>query len=182
MIISRQIPDKDALDLPKGVWLDEDDFVLWICAETGYECFLIRNDFTFTLCGYVGLPANHPLHGLHYHDPLFTEHTLGKGIQVHGGLTYAGTYQPQPLYFGDNLPKSTWAFGFDTAHSHDFPPLLSQHMKRMGMQELSFFRKDNYRTIEYVKKEVLLLAKQLRAADIDIQPFLKIATHQKENK
>lgn len=182
MIISRQIPDKDALGLPKGVWISEDDFVLWQCAETGYECFIVRNDITFTLCGYVGLPDTHPLHGLAYHDPLFSEQTSEHGISVHGGLTFSDKCTPQPHWFNNMRPASTWAFGFDTAHAFDYAPALVAHTKRLGLSLSPILEQGTYRTLDYVKGETTQLAKQLRSADINIQKMIQKAIQQKETK
>lgn len=58
-------------------------------------------------CGYVGVPADNPLHGKDYdEEPLAY-------MDVHGGLTYANGK--------DNYPVAgyEWWFGFDCAHAGD---------------------------------------------------------------
>lgn len=52
------------------------------------------------LCGYVDVPATHPMHGKHYDDV---------DVDVHGGLTYS------------EKEGDVWRFGFDTAHFGDGP-------------------------------------------------------------
>ena len=63
--------------------------------------------------GYVAIPPEHPMYGLHY-DVL-----NALDISVHGGLTYgrkAGTldWRNQPANTDDY-----WIFGFDTVHCDD---------------------------------------------------------------
>lgn len=53
------------------------------------------------LCGYVILPADHPLNGEHYDD-------INDVIDVHQGLTYS-----------ENGENNTWVIGFDCNHLHD---------------------------------------------------------------
>ena len=62
------------------------------------------NDFSMRqwwLCGYVILPADHPLNGEHYDD-------LNDVVDVHQGLT-----------FSDNGERNTWIIGFDCNHAKD---------------------------------------------------------------
>lgn len=52
------------------------------------------------MCGYVGLPKGHPMHGKHY-DAIDAD--------CHGGLTYAA----------DSYKDGTWWVGFDLGHAGD---------------------------------------------------------------
>lgn len=65
---------------------------------TGSDDFSMRN---WWLCGYVILPADHPLNGEHYDD-------INDIIDVHQGLTYS-----------DNGENNTWVIGFDCNHLGD---------------------------------------------------------------
>jgi len=58
--------------------------------------------------GYVIIPKDHWLHGIHYND-------VSLHIEVHGGLTFSN-------YTKVLKPKTkdhSWCFGFDTAHFGD---------------------------------------------------------------
>ena len=48
-----------------GPWQDEPDKKQWLDKETGLPCLIVRNQLG-ALCGYVGVPANHPAYKLHY--------------------------------------------------------------------------------------------------------------------
>lgn len=50
-----------------GEWQDEPDKKQWIDKETGLPCLIVRNKGG-ALCGYVGLPSSHSLHGVEYND------------------------------------------------------------------------------------------------------------------
>ncbi len=136
-------------ELPLGPWRDEPDKAQWKDEATGYPCLIVRNTWG-ALCGYVGVPPTHPLHGKGYEAP---------DAQVHGGLTFAGPCYPE----GDetvticHLAKpgepEPWWFGFDCAHAFDLAP---------GMRYGS--RDGTYRDIDYVVAEVISLAKQLAEA------------------
>jgi hypothetical protein len=49
----------------EGPWQSEPDLVEWRDAATGYPCLIVRGSMG-ALCGYVGLPPGHPLHGKPY--------------------------------------------------------------------------------------------------------------------
>lgn len=76
----------------------------WTDKPTGLECAM--RQVSYWMCGYVGVPAEHPAHGKDYDDL--------EQIEAHGGLTYAG----------DGIVETDpqlWWLGFDTAHSFDGP-------------------------------------------------------------
>lgn len=97
-----------------GPWQSEPDKRQWTDAATGLPCLIVRGP-SGALCGYVGVPKSHPLHGKGYGDtaPLsqdvlrdllerrgvlnLYDDDLAKGaveigaaLDVHGGLTFAG--------------------------------------------------------------------------------------------
>lgn len=48
-----------------GPWRDEPDKVTWVDPKTGLHCMIIRN-FVGSLCGYVGVSADHPWYKITY--------------------------------------------------------------------------------------------------------------------
>lgn len=48
-----------------GEWTSEPDKKQWADAATGLPCLIVRGPFG-ALCGYVGVPQDHPAFGLHY--------------------------------------------------------------------------------------------------------------------
>ena len=81
-----------------GPWLTEPDHLEF--KHSGLSCYLHRMEMGHW-CGYVAVPAGHPMHGMDYNHV---------NANVHGGLTY-GRGEP-PL----------WWFGFDCAHHNDYLP------------------------------------------------------------
>ena len=79
-----------------------------------YRCLvkLLRDEDMSHRCGYVVLPKGHPAEGKGYCDDIFDS------IEVHGGLTFAGT-------FNDLIRNGLqdWVVGFDCNHSTDAPDL-----------------------------------------------------------
>lgn len=116
-----------------GKWDDEPDFIDGIDDDTGYD-MVIRRGPLGGLCGYVGLPKGHPAYGEDYDNI---------DVVVHGGLTYSDEDTKDSLY---------WV-GFDCAHMNDLVPGLAAMMSNSG---------GTYRDMEYVKGEVISLAKQLK--------------------
>ena len=106
----------------------------------GEMVYAVRHPSVGHWCGYLGLPEGHPWHGLDYDN-------IEPSPDVHGGLTYAANHKPRQE--SDGL----WWIGFDCAHGGDYTP-GSPSAWDTGAA---------YRTLEYVKQELLKLAKQ--AAD-----------------
>ena len=68
-----------------GPWDAEKDKYQFADEASGLPCLLVRGPLG-AWCGYVGVPAAHPLHGVHY-DSVYE---LCKWDDVHGGLTFSG--------------------------------------------------------------------------------------------
>jgi hypothetical protein len=139
-----------------GPWADEPDKMQWVDEATDLDCLIVRNH-SGALCGYVGLPPGHPLHGKDYDDA----HDLAD-IDVHGGLTFAdackeGTdgrgicHVPAP-----GRPADVWWLGFDCAHLGDLVPRYAELWSGGGPEDV-------YRDIAYVQAECATLAGQLAA-------------------
>jgi hypothetical protein len=132
-----------------GPWFSEPDAQHWIDPDTSYACAIIRHAMGGHLLGYVGLPIGHALYNKN------TEQ-LDLLISVHGGISYVKRGEDNDFYW----------IGFDCGHVGDDQPGYSQ-----------FSPDDVYRTISYVRKEVISLAKQLCTIGV----LEKAATNQYEN-
>lgn len=125
-------------------WLSEPSRVQWVDIPTGLDCLILRNQFG-ALCGYVAVPSSHPFFGKHGEEIPIT---------AYGGLTHSGLcdgehvcHEPEP-----GRPEHVWWFGFDCGHCGDIAP----HM-------LASCPGATYKDIEFVRREVEILARQLSA-------------------
>ena len=144
-----------------GPWQDEPDKKQWFDKETGYPCLIVRNDFG-ALCGYVGIPEDHPFYNKGYDEV----YDAGENIEVHGGLTFAdfchntGDEKRAICHIGDDKP---WWFGFDCAHYGDIAPKIDNEMRKHGISSfVDDFWHYSYKDFSYVTAEVERLAKQLK--------------------
>lgn len=137
--------------LPRGPWTEEPNKATWVDDETDLDCMIVRNR-AGALCGYVGVPPEHPLHGVDYGQ-------YNKvSVLVHGDLTYSDSCQEEgtichvPL---EGRSHDIWWFGFDCGHADDLVPAfveLDSPLLNSGI----------YRNWEYVVNEVTDLARQLK--------------------
>jgi hypothetical protein len=123
--------------LPLGPWSTEPNEKSWVDAATGLHCYIKRHPTFGHLCGYVGVPAGHPA----YNNP-YDKLTLN----VHGGVTHADGIESSPM-------PDLWWIGFDCAHAFDYSP---------GMPQSFGVRPEAYRDMEYVTRECVRLAEQLK--------------------
>lgn len=173
-----------------GEWLGEADKVAWHDGASGYECIMLRDRDGGFLSGYVGVPRDHPLWGWE-HKALSPD----LGIEVHGGLTYSEMCEdgpsPAPSIAAEarricHVPRRSpryeplkhatdyraedphaWWFGFACNHLYDIVPGDHQRDRRFMSAETGA----EYRDDTYVVREILNLARQLRAiADGDPVP------------
>ncbi len=135
----------------RGPWDNEpEDRIAFVDADTGYHCLMLRND-NGAWCGYVAIPKTHRAavnSGLNYED---------YAVTVHGSLTYADHCTGDPkrgichaVPHGEE-DAVIW-LGFDTAHGYDVVPGYA-------------WSDGVYRDKQYVRQEVLSLAKQLKALE-----------------
>jgi hypothetical protein len=122
------------LKLPLGPWSTEPDEKSWVDAETGLHCFIKRHPGLGHLCGYVGVPPEHPAYKRDYYKLA--------SLNVHGGVTYAECRGGWPM-------PDLWWIGFDCAHACDYSPGL-------------YIPGSEYRDIYYVTKQCTQLAAQLK--------------------
>ncbi len=145
----------------EGPWSAEPDKAQWVDEATGLDCLIVRNP-SGALCGYVGLPPGHRLHGVDYDDAYEVA-----DIDVHGGLTFADRcaegaedgpgicHVPEP-----GRPAEVWWLGFDCAHAGDLIPSKREVYDRASIDS-SWRRGEVYRDFGFVQQEVAGLARQL---------------------
>jgi hypothetical protein len=132
----------------RGPWVEEPDIIEWVDEASRLPCLILRNPEMGNLCGYVGVPPDHPAWGHDYSG----EDEVGDCLdhaRVHGGLTYAGV---RP----DSVEDGLWWYGFDCAHYGDstgFSAPVAAVMKGLLVGV--------YRDVTYVMDECADLAKFL---------------------
>jgi hypothetical protein len=163
-VTERSYTHMDRTGWGEGPWSGEPDKLQWIDEATGYDCLIVRSDFSGALCGYVGVPPGHPLHGVGDDDA---------DLDVHGGLTFAGGCQqgapeghgvchvPEP-----GRPADVWWLGFDCAHAWDLMPGMDARLRGLGMPPMPHFGGPpvTYKPVGYVREECARLAAQLVGA------------------
>lgn len=160
----------------EGPWNAEPDKVQWVDRSTDLDCLIVRGPMG-SLCGYVGVPPDHPDHGKSYND-------LEGDLLVHGGLTFADKcMEDRPECEGvchvpyPGRADDVWWFGFDCGHHMDVSPGLDARMNEMysnmpkerqaqrerlqALADSGPLPRDTYRPIGYVAREVEGLAQQL---------------------
>lgn len=133
-------PPIDRTGWPSGPWDDEPDELEWkLDGLDGYIGLILRNPMG-ALCGYVGIPTGHALHGRVQRGCEF--------LAVHGGITFAAPWVHES-------GAVMWLVGFDCLHVYDDAPGMPIPLGGA------------YRTLDYVRREVERLAVQLAAVDIN---------------
>jgi hypothetical protein len=155
---------------PTGPWTTEPDRVEW--RSHGLPCLIVRSVMG-NLCGYVGVPPGHRLHGVHY-DAV-------EDVRAHGGITYSNKccggicHVPKP-----GEPADVWWFGFDCAHAFDVVPGVLKYAKVASGTTLKgtvfegtvegtvfegIFGHGVYRDVAYVRACVEAMAAELAEKD-----------------
>lgn len=156
-------------DWPKGPWDDEPDREYWVDEATGLPC-LIRRGPLGSWCGYVGVSASHPFHGLAYQEVDEDRHKAF--MTPHGGLTYSapcdGDVEGGICHVPTAGEDDVWWFGFDCGHAFDYLPGMHtpRHDEMYAGIKIKFPDhefKEHYWTIAEVKQEVTELAATLAA-------------------
>jgi hypothetical protein len=157
-----------------GPWSSEPDKAQWTDL-TGLPCLAVRTPGPGHWCGYVGVPADHPMYGLDWQD----DGSPVTFLVVHsGGVNYSAPcaedehssepmeqrvcHIPEP-----GQPDDVWWFGFHCAYGEDFAPGQLPTMRSMGMDNPlleDFFAESaarQYRDLGYVRTQCAYLAAQL---------------------
>lgn len=179
-------------DWMRGPWDDEPDEEDWVDDYTGYRCAIVRNTrVTGTLCGYVGIPPEHPLHGKDWKHRIKLPEGGKSNFIVDTKLgpidlmmeMFKDEEHPDSLPFSlytrvhgginyadadENYPspnKGLWWFGFDCGHAGDYAPRIDALTARLMGHELGPKYGEKYRDWAYVKAEVTGLAAQLKSLE-----------------
>lgn len=103
------------------------------------------------LCGYIAVPPEHPWAIMGYEKV---------PCDVHGGLTYGASADD---FYGGSVAPAGWAvFGFDCAHAGDMLPSTYERLKGRIANADAGVLYGEYRTIEFVRTQLLSLAKQAK--------------------
>lgn len=132
----------------EGPWQDEPDKAQWVAH--GLDCLIVRGP-SGALCGYVGVPPDHPYFEKPYSDV--------DGLRVHGGLTFANHSantddESRHICHVEQgaANKHVWWLGFDCGHCDDKCPSYAMHFPQdWGV----------YREFQYVVEQTESLAEQL---------------------
>ena len=165
---------------PAGPWDGEPDKVQWVDEATGLDCLIVRGPMG-ALCGYVGVPPEHPFSGVHYNacateatcegdwgDERHDRHVSPERVlTVHGGITFSDFCVESEKGEGHGIchvaepgrPEKVFWFGFDCAHFSDVVPAM---LAEGVMSYTSLYQHGEYRDVHYVKEQVELLATQLK--------------------
>lgn len=133
-------------------WETEPNSLDW--EHAGLRCAIRRHPEGLHLCGYVGVPAGHPLFGVGYYDstPALGGRNPNRVINVHRGLTYAQDRLP------DGGGAGLWWFGFDCGH------LLTDYIPGYATMGPPFLQDElAYKDMTFVRRETEQLAEQLAA-------------------
>lgn len=139
-----------------GPWQDEPDRVQWEDKKTYYRCLVLRN-INGSLCGYVGVPRNHPA-------CVWDAEEAEARLRAHGGVNFAGPSRGVICYLVDEAAGPEldvkW-FGFDCGHGMDYCPIWSTTFFSKPVQT------ERYRDLKYVIDQVQELAMQLLQLELD---------------
>jgi hypothetical protein len=144
-----------------GPWLDEPEAVVF--EHQGYCCVLKRHFFLGTWNGYVVVPDDHRVARLArlspFGDPDNSIYRQGIDLKVHGGVTWYGDApgrdgEPGVADTALLILERGFVFGFDASHALDLIPHFGATMPRQV-----------YRTVGYMREEVIQLANQLKALE-----------------
>lgn len=133
-----------------------------------YECKILRSPLG-SLCGYINLPSDHPLHGKHYSDAIEVPLSILNrevddmqeigilsmvydsitGNMDEGKLSISSCFNVHGglTFSGDPDNKGNWWFGFDCAHAGDYVPACP-----MG---------GSYKEVYYVENQCKQLVEQM---------------------
>jgi len=153
----------------------------------GLDCLLSRHPMGFHWCGYVGVPKDHPLHGVEYsQESEVLKGRLDKLLQTPANevpMTMArsisalcGDLKARPDTVLDvhggitysracegpichDAPEKVWWFGFDCAHYGDYSPGFAQSLAELTSND--WRNAEEYKDLRFVITETLKLAQQL---------------------
>lgn len=99
-----------------GAWQDEPDIIEWRKEGSAYPLLIVRGQ-TGCLCGYVGIPQGHALHGMWSGDlTRFTWTALPEEIN--------GAFPCGPIFTPTGAPPTCWWLGFHCGAMGELMPAV----------------------------------------------------------
>lgn len=150
----------------EGPWQFEPDKISWVDPATNFPCLIVRGSLLGALCGYVGIPPEHPWFGKNYWESISgiegRDDSPEYLLNAHRGINFSRPCQEDNKERGVcHLPESdesdhVWWYGFDCAHAGDIWPAMNDvdAFPNVGSQE-------SYKDVDYIRQQVRLLATQL---------------------
>jgi hypothetical protein len=136
-----------------GAWQDEPDrvdFVAW-----GFAALALRHPAHGHWCGYVGVPAGHPLYEKEAQD-------IEGLANFHGGINYTAKCSGLICHTpGPGMPDDVWWIGGDFGHWFDLSP---GREARWPGEAAAAPLPARYCELPYVRAHIERLALQLRCA------------------
>lgn len=178
MKIIHEYTTVDKSDWGDGPWQSEPDKVQMVDEETGYDCLMVRNHYSGSWCGYVGVRKSNDFYEKHYDECKVGDEYL----EVHCGLTFSGHCSESedesrgichvPI---NGSEDKVWWLGFDCSHSGDLWPKHRADMRKIyemrGEMIPRYYDQtsgDIYRDREYVVAQIKSLANQLKEVEHEV--------------
>ena len=148
-----------------GPWKDEPDKAQWVDKGTGLDALAVRSG-KGVWCGYVGVPPDHPWYGKSAEGlPIAGVEVDYSDVCVEGGED-----QPQVCHVPEpGRPERVWWLGWHNAHAGDLVPgdaarvevavSPGEYVELLAVGG-PVWPYGTYRTLEHVRRQVLLVAVQ----------------------
>jgi hypothetical protein len=126
----------------------------------GLRCLIIRNDFTYHLCGSVSVNETHI-----FFEKEVSEIIKTHDLEVHCGLSncsyglneqWKNLNSYKEMY--DKEGKELWWLTFDCDHENDIIP-ISYELCKLNSYEMN--EKRTYKDLDYVRNELIKLCDQI---------------------
>lgn len=119
-----------------------------------FHCLILRHPEFLHLCGYVGIPKEHPLYLVNY---ISDDNPIDE-LECHGGVTFTGNNLK-------GMKEDFWYIGFDCAHYMDYQPGLDKILSSIPTftESSTLFGQKVYRDIDFVKNEITSLVEQIKS-------------------
>ena len=148
-----------------GIWNDEPDFIQWMDESTALPCLMVRNKPLGVWRAYVGVEPGHSAYSLD------ADELRRNNIEIYGELGYTGHGGDDITLIGnDGQTFRLWWIGFGCASECDGRPV--QRINRDRIE----FRPEAYKTADFVKIQVQVLAGRLDKLDREITQKLGFST------
>lgn len=133
-----------------GPWQEEPDLVEWRLGGVSYPLLIVRGE-AGVLCGFVGVPETHPLHGTFLRDDAtLTSPDLPEVISA--------TRPCGQVFIPTNEPPTCWWLGFHCGSDREFVPAMPPEAQPSR----------HYAHLSEVRERVETLARALTAIGFEV--------------